>query len=167
MLQQSTYADEVPSRLHGRALGLRDDTSPSIRLHPPTEVRALHDGLGAPDFTPDFERYLAAAGVCMCERLDLDGEVIHLCDRDPRVARFRASAKRAHPRRLKRALQRLRRLSPATFDIIFPVVARGQSWVEVRNRVNEGRIARGQEPYSDTDFGVHVIAGLDLLGAIY
>jgi hypothetical protein len=167
MLRQSSYREEVPTQIHGRALGLRDDTNPSIRLHPTTESRIAHDGLGAPDFAPDFERYLAAAGVCMCEWLDEDGEVIHSCDRDERVARFRASRRRAAPRRLKAALRQLRRLSPPSFDIIFPVVARGQSLDQVLRRVNDGRQTRGQEPYTDTEFGVHVIAGLDLLTTIF
>lgn len=167
MLRQSSYVEEVPLQIHGRALGLRDDTNPSIRLHPTTETRVTHDGLGAPDFAPDFERWLVAAGVCMCEHTDDDGEIIHFCDRDARGARFRASKRRSAPRRLKTALRQLRRLSPTTFDIIFPVVARGQGLDQVLSRVNDGRRTRGQEPYSDTEFGVHVIAGLDLLTAIF
>jgi len=98
-----------------------------------------------------FWAYLGAAGACICESLNADGGVFHTCDRDERAARFRASRKLAHPTRLKRALRSLRRLSPAGFDIVFPILARGQSFDEVCERVNEGRVTRGQEPYSRGD----------------
>ena len=166
MMSQSSYVAEAPLRLHGRG-NHGDSAGPSIRLHPRSEVRHVHDGLGGPDFGREFEKYLTAAGVCMCERFTEEGALLHVCDRDQRIARFRASRRQSHPTQLKRAFRQLRRISPAAFDIIFPVIARGQPLDQVRARVNSGRESRGQEPYSPTDFEVHWFAGLDLMTALY
>ena len=164
MLSHGSYVDEVPFRLHSREVDGRTSGGAPLRMHARSESRASHDGLGGHALTPEFERYLRAAGVCFCEP-DAEGETYHVCSRSARADSLRSG--RSHPTRLKRALQRLRRASPASFDIIFPVVARGQTWEQVKVRVNQGRTIRGQEPYSDRDFSVHVVAGLDLLAAIF
>jgi hypothetical protein len=157
MLSQSSFVAEIPIRIHEREL----DTGGVMEWH------------------HEFEQFLQAAGVCFCELgnpewRDHEGKTWlerfgnnHICDRDERQARFRASRRQANPRRLKSALRHLRRISPAAFDIIFPIIARGQSHYEVITRVNDGRELRGQVPYSPRDYTVHWYAGLDLLNAIY
>lgn len=165
MLAQSTYFEETPERIHSWSGD--DRSNPSIRMHGREEVRYPHDGLGGPEFAPEFEKWLSARGVCMCEQIGEDGAVLHYCDRDERAARFRHSRRKASARRLNVALRQLRRLSPATFDIIFPIIARGEDFGSVIERVNDGRVSRGQEPYTRQEQVVHLVAGMDLLTAIF
>lgn len=128
-------------------------------------------GLGGPPLSAQLISFLRDAGVCFCEPIEvMEGKTAymqmrHTCDRRFRdaPARFRAANPQSHPRRLKRALRQLRLMAPVEFDIVYLMVARGMAWQDVRERINTGRAASGQEELSVEDFMVLMIAGASKL----
>lgn len=143
------YAASVPLRLHQREL----------------------DGGGGPDLAPQFIAWLADAGVCMCEPRESDGYMVmrHYCDRKvlERGPKFRIGAPRMHARRLNRALRQLRLIAPAEYDALFLVFARGYTATQAQEKINGGRLERGQDPYTDDDFAILLVAGAGKLTAAW
>jgi len=124
----------------------------------------LHDhgtdaghGLGGPPLSAPFIAYIGA--ICACGRkanqTDPDD---HGCSAAG-TAFFRPSDRKGHPRRLKRALRKLRDIAPAEYDAVFLMTMRGHSWHAARERINVGRVVRHQAPYSEADFVILTIAG--------
>lgn len=149
-LRQGSYVAEVPIRIHEREL----------------------DHGGALEWHPAFVRYLTSAGVCFCpvdepNWIERFGPDYHFCDRRVRSDRFRQPNFRMHPHRLKRALRQVRLISKAAFEVVYPVIARGLSWEQCRARIAADRTARGDEPYTDTEWACLVISGLDLVSSSY
>lgn len=180
MARSGDYVAEAPARIHGRAVDSGNDylgPGAPLRLHPPNRENGLqprsdlagqHDTLGAPVFDPRFEAWLKAGGVCMCEPHVEDGEIIHRgCNQDERANRLRRSANHNDPRRMKRALRKLRAVSPASFPLVWLLLVRGNTYAQATAAINTERHARGLEPHTETDFAVLVIAGFDLCAALF
>jgi hypothetical protein len=148
MLAQSQAWSEVPLRIHDRG---------ADQGH----------GLGSPPFSAAFERYLRAAGACFCEPIEGGPAHRYPCTIGSEPIRFVASKRKAHPQRLKRALRQLRGIDPHSFDITFLIAARGMTFDQASARINAGRYAAGQEPFSRTDFVVFAINGFALLTEAY
>lgn len=161
------YASEVPTAIHSRGMDM-GDAAPSIRLHGRDEARAAHDGLGGPDFHPRFLAYLRDAGACLCPETRPDGTPApHTCDRRfEGQARVREPKRESHPRRLKRAFRQLRLMAPYDqYHIVFLVVARSRPFPAAVDQVNTARVARGEEPLTQPEAAVMLVAGTDLLCA--
>lgn len=151
MLWRGGYVSEAPVRIHDRG------------------TDSGH-GLGGPPLHPRFVAWLRDAGVCFCDETDALGRPRqHVCDKrfGDRQVQFRESRREAHPRRLKRALRQLRLVCPAEFDVVFLMVARGLAWEAAMARINDGRTARGLDPYSKEDFVVLMVSGFSKLVAAW
>ena len=151
MLYRDDYAAEVPLRVHSRG------------------PDAGH-GLGGPAFAPQFLAWLRDSGVCLCEPREIDGYMVmrHTCDRkrDRPVRGVRVDS-RYQTRRIKRALRQLRNICEEEWAVVFPMLARGQSWEQMSRSVNERRLSHGQDALSTGDLLVLAISGFSKISASY
>jgi hypothetical protein len=150
LLNQSQYMAETPIRIHERG------------------VDSGH-GLGGPPFHPGFLSWLRDGGSCVCEPHPDTGSLTHQwsCDRNPGTPRFKTSTRRAHPRRLKRALRQLRSICKAEFDIVWLILGRSHSYEQAQGVINDDRQRKGLDPYTEEEFAVLTISGLDKINAAY
>jgi hypothetical protein len=151
VLRQSAYSDEVPIRIHERG---PDDGH----------------GLGGPAFHPRFLSWLQSSGVCLCDERDEEGQRRgHRpeCNRNGALPRLGRPNRRSNPRRLNKALRRLRNLSPETFPIVRLTISHGYRLPSAWAAVNESRYRRGEEPYTNEELSALTIAGFDLLTEVF
>jgi hypothetical protein len=129
-------------------------------------VRAVDSG-GAPEWHPDFERWLIDVGVCFCAPPTRDDPRPH---RYPCVfveAKLRPPTNHAHKRRLMRAFRQLRDIDPTAYDIVWLLVGRHMKWPDVMAKINDSRLTRGQEPFEEYEMSVFAISGMSLLSTAF
>jgi hypothetical protein len=132
----------------------------------------LHDrgtdsghGLGGPPLSQPFIAYIGQ--LCTCGRKrDEDDPNDHGCSPAGAVF-FRPSDRKSHPRRLKRALRKLRSIAPAEYDAVFLMTLRDFTWHEARERINAGRVLHRQHPYSEAEFVILTVAGTSKLVELF
>lgn len=122
---------------------------------------------GGPQWHPLFEVYLMESGVCFCPEPTEEDPRPHRYPCSNVRAKLRQPTNRAHPRRLKRAFRQLRDIDPIAYDIVWLLIGRHMSWLDVCTKINDERIRRGQEPYEDHEMSVFAIGGVSLLSAAY
>ena len=149
MKQATTLPQEIRwiNREMGRVLG-----QSSLAAEAPTRIHCREtDAGGAPEWHPDFEKWIDA------ER-----------EERPRYqSRFYEPDRKLHPQRLKRAMRQLRRLAPREYDAIYLMIGLGYTWHDARTKMNEDNLTRGREEYSEAEFLILTVSGSSLLLASY
>lgn len=128
-------------------------------------------------FHRDFLRFLGS--VCTCGREAIcvagcwfakDKALGHLPECEPACrpeTRFRSSAHRNHPNRLKRALRHVRALNPVAYDFVYLIVIRHMSFEQAMAKINDESVGRGQSERSPGEFAVLWVSGASMLASAF